>query len=83
MQRRLLLNIVVRQRTPVLQLLPSENQALLVRRDPLLVLDLRLHVVNRIRRFHLEGDRLSRKRLDKNLHTTPKAEHYRERCRIV
>jgi len=37
-QRGLLLDVVVRQRAAVLQLLPRENQALLVRRDTLLVL---------------------------------------------
>jgi hypothetical protein len=39
---RLLLNVVVGQRAPVLQLLAGEDQALLVRRDALLVLNLLL-----------------------------------------
>ena len=38
MQRGLLLDVVVRQRAAVLELLAREDQALLVRRDPLLVL---------------------------------------------
>jgi len=38
MQRGLLLNVVVCESTAVLELLPRENEALLVRRDPLLVL---------------------------------------------
>ena len=38
MQRALLLDIVVRQRAPVLQLLACKNQPLLVGRDALLVL---------------------------------------------
>ncbi len=63
-QRRLLLNVVVCQRAPILQLLPCKDQSLLVWRDPLLVLDLRLHVVNRVRRLNLQRDRLPRQRLN-------------------
>ena len=39
----LLLDVVVAQRAPVLELLAGEDQALLVRGDALLVLDLGLH----------------------------------------
>jgi len=39
-ERRLLLDVVVRKRAAILQLLASEDQALLVRWDALLVLDL-------------------------------------------
>ena len=42
----LLLDVVVRQGAPVLQLLTSEDEALLVRRDALLVLDLLLHILH-------------------------------------
>jgi hypothetical protein len=48
MQSRLLLDVVVRQRAPVLELLAREDQALLVWRDALLVLDLLLDVVDRV-----------------------------------
>ena len=41
---------------------------LLVRRNSLLVLDLRLHVLDRVRALDLEGDRLARQRLDEDLH---------------
>merc|ERR1712203_1269238 len=64
----LLLNVVVRQRAAVLQLLPSEDQALLVWRDAFLVLDLRLHVVDGVARLHIQCDGLSRQRLDEDLH---------------
>jgi hypothetical protein len=47
-QRRLLLDVVVGQRAAVLELLAGEDQALLVRGDPLLVLDLRLDVLDRV-----------------------------------
>ena len=42
-QRGLLLDVVIGQRPAVFELLPREDQALLIRRDPLLVLDLRLY----------------------------------------
>jgi hypothetical protein len=42
-------------------LLAGEDQALLVRGDALLVLDLGLDVVDGVRRLHLQGDRLTRK----------------------
>jgi hypothetical protein len=42
----------------VLQLLAREDQALLVRGDTLLILDLLLHILNRVRGLHIEGDGL-------------------------
>jgi hypothetical protein len=68
MQRRLLLDVVVLQRASVLQLLPREDQPLLLRRDALLVLDLALHHVDSVRRLHVQRDRLARQRLNENLH---------------
>jgi len=65
---RLLLDIVVRESATVFQLLSSEDEALLVRRDAFLILDLGLDVVNSIARFNLEGDGLSREGLHENLH---------------
>jgi len=50
----------------------SENQALLVRRDALLVLDLGLHIVDGVGRFNLEHDGFAGEGLDKNLHTPTK-----------
>merc|ERR1719319_454368 len=47
MQRRLLLNIIIRQRTPILELFARENQSLLLGRNSLLILNLRLHILNR------------------------------------
>ncbi len=63
----LLLDVVVRERAAVLELLAREDQTLLVRRDALLVLDLGLDVVNRVRRLDLEGDGLAGEGLDENL----------------
>jgi hypothetical protein len=58
-QRRLLLDVVVRERPAVLELLASKDQPLLVWRDALLVLDLGLDVLDRVGRFNLERDCLA------------------------
>jgi len=73
-QGRLLLDIVVGQGPAVLKLLACKDQALLIGGDALLVLDLGLDVVYRVRRLNLEGDGLSGERLDEDLHTATKTE---------
>jgi hypothetical protein len=70
-----LLNVIVRKRAAVLELLAGKDQTLLVRGDALLVLDLGLDVIDRIRRLHIQGDGLSSKRLDKDLHSSAETEH--------
>ncbi|BAT08679.1 Os09g0483150, partial [Oryza sativa Japonica Group] len=67
-QRRLLLDVVVGQGAAILQLLPREDEALLVRRDTFLVLDLGLDVVDGVAALHLQRDRLPRQRLHEDLH---------------
>ncbi|BAT01542.1 Os07g0489650, partial [Oryza sativa Japonica Group] len=67
-QRRLLLDVVVGQRPAVLQLLPGEDQPLLVRRDTFLVLDLGLDIVDGVAALDLEGDGLPRQGLHEDLH---------------
>ena len=69
MERTFLLDIIIRQRAPILQLLPRKNQALLVRRNTLLILNLRLDALNSIRRLHIQRNRLASERLYKDLHT--------------
>jgi len=59
MESRLLLDIVIRKGAAIFKLLASENQALLVRRNALLVLNLALNIVDGIGRLDLEGDGLS------------------------
>ena len=59
MQSGLLLDVVVGKGAAVLQLLASEDEALLVGGDALLVLDLGLDVVDGVGRLHLEGDGLT------------------------
>ena len=56
MKRRLLLDVVVGERASVFELLPGENQSLLVGRDPFLVLDLGLDIVDGVGGLDLEGD---------------------------
>ena len=48
MQGRLLLDIVIRKSPAVLELLSGKDQALLIRRNAFLVLDLGLDVINSI-----------------------------------
>ena len=75
MEGALLLDVVVRQRAAILELLAGEDQALLVGRDTLLVLNLRLDIVNRVGGLDLERNRLSGERLHEDLHATTETEH--------
>merc|ERR1719397_1007214 len=68
MEGGLLLNVVVGQSPAIFQLLADKDQPLLVRRDSLLVLDLGLHILDGVRRLHLEGDGLAREGLHEDLH---------------
>ena len=68
MKSRFLLDVVVGESASVLELLASEDQALLVRGNSLLVLDFGLDIVDCIRAFHLKRDSLAREGLDKYLH---------------
>ena len=74
MEGRLLLNVVVRKGSAVLELLSSEDEALLIRGDALLVLDLSLDVLDGVRRLDVEGDGLTGQSLDEDLHTTAESE---------
>ena len=74
-QRGLLLDVVVGQSATVLELLASEDQSLLVRRDALLVLDLGLDVLDGVRRLDIKRDGLASQSLDEDLHSTAKAQH--------
>ncbi|KAM0826488.1 hypothetical protein ACQ4PT_068836 [Festuca glaucescens] len=71
---RLLLDVVVSKGPAVLQLLAGKDEALLVWRDALLILDLGLDVVDGVRRLHLKGDGLVSEGLDEDLHATPKTQ---------
>merc|ERR1712156_795897 len=73
-QGRLLLDVVVGEGPAILELLAGEDEPLLVRGDPLLVLDLGLDVLDGVGRLHLKGDGLASQGLDEDLHTSPKTE---------
>merc|ERR1711962_1652058 len=79
MESRLFLDVVVGQCPAVLELLASEDQPLLVRRDSLLVLDLGLDVLNAVASLDLQGDCLPCQGLDKDLHTSSQPENQMER----
>ena len=51
---RLLLDVIVAQRATVFELLSGKDQTLLVRRNALLVLNLRLDIVDSVRRFYFD-----------------------------
>ena len=74
MESRLLLDVVVREGSAVLELLSSEDKSLLIWRDTFLVLDLGFDVLNGVSWLNVEGDGLTGKGLDKDLHTTSKSE---------
>ena len=64
----LLLDVVVGKGSSVFELLTSEDESLLVGRDTLLVLDLGLDVLDRVRWFDVESDSFSGECLYENLH---------------
>ena len=55
-----LLDVVITQGPPILELLAREDQALLVRGDPLFILDLGLDIVDGVGGLDFEGDGLAR-----------------------
>merc|ERR1719171_2818581 len=75
MKSRFFLNIVVGKCAAVLQLLAGEDEALLIGWDSLFILNLRFHIVNRVRRFDIQRDSFASEGLHKDLHSTTKTEH--------
>ncbi|KAF9002319.1 hypothetical protein BDQ17DRAFT_1203729, partial [Cyathus striatus] len=55
----LFLNIVIGKGATILELLPCEDETLLVGGNTLFILNLGFDVINSIRRFNLQGNRLS------------------------
>jgi hypothetical protein len=70
----LFLDIIIRKRATIWQLLPSEDQALLVRRETFLILNLHFDVVDRIGGLDLKRDRFPRQGLHEGLHTSTETE---------
>ena len=71
----LLLNVVVGKGTSVLKLLAGKDEALLVRGDAFLILNLGLDLLNGVARFDFESDGLSSEGLDENLHTSAQTQY--------
>ena len=69
MESGLLLDVVITEGATILELLASEDKALLIGRDALLILDFGLDVVNGVRRFDLKGDGLAGQSFNKDLHS--------------
>merc|ERR1712108_19809 len=68
MEGALLLDVVVRESSSILELLASEDQSLLIWGNAFLILNLGLHVLNGVRWLDLEGDGLPGEGLDEDLH---------------
>merc|ERR1719343_1882236 len=73
-ESRLLLNVVVRESSAILELLAGEDKSLLIRGDALLVLDLSLHVLDSIAGLNIKSDSLTSEGLYEDLHTTSESE---------
>jgi len=67
-QRGFFLDIVIAQRSAIFELFTGKDEALLIRRNSLLVLDLSFHIVDGVAGLHIECDGLAREGLDENLH---------------
>ena len=67
MQGRLLLDVVVAEGAAILQLLTRKDEALLIRGDSLLVLDLCLDIVDGVGWLHIKGNCLPREGFYKDL----------------
>jgi len=77
-ERRLLLDVVVGQSSTVFELLSGEDEALLVGRDTLFVLDFGLDVLDRVGGLDFERDRLTGEGLHEDLHAAAQSQHQME-----
>ena len=64
MEGGLLLDVVVREGSAILELLSSENESLLIWRNTFLVLDLGLDVLDGVGRLDIKSDGLTSQSLD-------------------
>jgi len=74
MEGGLLLDVVIRESSSILELLSGEDQSLLVWWDSLLVLDLGLDVLDGVSWLDIKSDGLSSQSLDEDLHTTSESQ---------
>merc|ERR1719466_742671 len=75
MKSALLLDVVIRKSSSILQLFTSKDESLLVWGNSFLVLDLCLHIFNGIRWFDLQSDSFAGEGLDKDLHSSSETEN--------
>jgi len=71
----LFLDVVIRKSAAIFQLFACKNQPLLIRRNPFLVLDLRLDILDAVRWFHLKSDGLASQGFDKDLHSSTQTQN--------
>merc|ERR1711970_1041416 len=74
MKSGLFLDVVIRERPAILQLLSGEDQSLLIRGDALLVLDLGLDVVDGVGGLDVKRDCFACESLHEDLHTTSQSQ---------
>merc|ERR1712151_75586 len=70
MERGLLWDVVVVEGSAILELLSSEDESLLIRRDAFLVLDLGLDILDGVCGLNIKSDGFTSQSLDEDLHTT-------------
>ena len=75
MESGLFLDVIIAESTTVLKLLSGKNEALLIGRNALLVLNLGLDVLDAIWSFDIESDSLASEGLDEDLHATSESEN--------
>ena len=63
-------DVVIRQRPSVIKLFPAEDEALLIGRDTLFILQLGFDAFNRVGGFNLHGDSFACEGSDEDLHPT-------------
>lgn len=68
MKSGLLLDVVIRKGSAILELLAGKDKTLLIRRDAFLVLNFSLDVVDSIRRLYFKSDSLASEGFDEDLH---------------
>merc|ERR1719222_1502782 len=75
MEGRLLLDVVVRQGSTILQLFTSKDQSLLIWRNTFLILDLSLNILDTVTGLNLQGDGFTSQGLNKDLHTSSQPQY--------
>jgi len=79
MECALFLDIVVAQCPTILELLSGKDQTLLIWGNSFLVLDLCLHVLDRIRRLDFQSDGFPGQGFNEDLHTSPQSQNEMKR----